>query len=264
MEEKIKDRDIKDLDWQIGDVRTAVAKENRRKGDLVTYAPGGKIVVLHNETGRKISEGDLLEIYIVEEKSRSYHAQVLEITKKYAEIKKVARSKGKDFEKRYKQLLDEETSPATVTETIDSFKEDLTTELGIIKEKIGTMTSKLENINENGAVSMESEEEPEEEIPESFADLAPVNGEAGVRKDKNSYVLVVRDTDMKNLLGEWGEEVLVEIYTNGNRDVQPLRMTKKPWNDGRIRIPTSLRDNFHHLYNDGNDVPVTVKIPQDE
>ncbi len=126
--------------------------------------------------------------------------------------------------------------------------------------------SLLKEISENGVATKKQEEveteEEEEEKPESLIDLVPVEDEAGVVKDKNSYVLVVRDMDLRGLLGEWHDKVLLDIYTSGDRDVPPLIMTKEPWNDGRIRVPVPLRDNFHHLYEEGNDIPVTVKTPQ--
>ncbi len=126
-----------DKQWKVGEVRRAVLKKNTKKGydNVITYAPDGRVVILINETQKNIKPGDIAEIYITEEKSRSYYAKVLKINKTFTEIKKLAEKKGEIYEQKVENILNQENLHLDLQEKLD----DLAEEISELKNTLNTV-----------------------------------------------------------------------------------------------------------------------------
>lgn len=263
-----KDSDLKH-EWGIGEVRTAVIKKNDRGNNAITYAPGGKVVVLKNDTDRQLAVGDVVEVYILEEKRRKFFGKVIEVNIKYAEIQKHARSKGENFRKRFEVLLTDSDAPVSIEKLvemdkkIDSFREEVGKKVQALSKNVSRIDSDvqnvveklngIENLNGDTGVGEEEEESEDEEIS------LPVECEVGVQKDKKSYALAIRDKGVAEFIGGLRCELKFDVFVTGSTDDIPISLVKQPWSDGRVRIPVNIKDNFTPAYEGEGDIPVIIR-----
>ncbi len=138
-----------ELDWRVGEVRRAVLKKNEEKGynNLITYAPDGKVVILFNESGEDIGVNDLVEVYITEEKPRSYYGKILEVIKSYGDIKEMARYRQESFDEHLDALIRSDFVVANVSGRVKELSND-----------VSDLRRLLKSLREDIAESPESED----------------------------------------------------------------------------------------------------------
>lgn len=234
--------DQKNGKWGIGELRRAVLKENAHKeyNDPITYAPDGRVIVLENESGEFVEPGDIVEVFITEEKPRSYYGQIMTVVKKYDEVKQLAAERGELFEQELERYILNEKACLDVKEGLESFKNVLM--------DVGSRMETLEK-----RVSADEPESGEEE-----QDTGQVV--AVVEEEGDTYVLRFRDAGVVRSLGEATDAVRFDIFLSQEEGAAPLVMREMPQEDGSVRIPGALKRNFSDAFEKEREVVVEVDV----
>ncbi len=146
---------------------------------------------------------------------------------------------------------------------MDSFRKEVGEKVQVLSKNVSRIDSDVQNVveklngieNLNGDTGGGEEDEESEDEEMSF----PVECEAGVQKDKKSYALAIRDKDVGGFIGELDRELKFEVFVTGSQDDVPISLVKKPWRDGRVRIPVNIKDNFTPAYAGEGDIPVVIR-----
>lgn len=136
-----KDEDAQEHLWSVGELHRAVLKENKKEGydNVITYAPDGRVVLLEHRTNQTPSPGDVVEVYITEQKPRSYYGRTIQIIKRYEEIQQLSESRKKQFEKQLQWLAKEPMVGKEATEKVKKIHK----EVDKLMNKVNQMAEKV-------------------------------------------------------------------------------------------------------------------------